>query len=333
MLLKLASILTLTLFLFSCEGKKIPFLKKHKINYQPSLLHLPTLLTEEENDASFPIWFNDSIIQEMGITKIIRKAYPRNKETDSTSLSVENRIPREVRTYYFYPNGNLKKLEVESYYDDRPISLTTFTYNILVDSIGYNLPMKKTTYFNQTKKEIEEEFVDPEKRNLDFRLHQFTKKEKDYYSYQDVETGDFVYFLINEKLWKPLSVDILLRPTRNDLIVFGSSYNPIKKYQVYNKVTEKNVKHYTFQKKSKETPNYWVKSDYPFENKRSFTYNNSGYCSGYIDSTFSDHQFVTKTWTEIIENDKRLPKMLIHKKTHKANTNIFYSIETYTYEY
>lgn len=296
-----------------------------------SIFNLNTLLTEEENDVSFPIWFNDSIIKNNKIQKITRRSFKLDRNISNPFQSIVGAVPREMREYYFNSLGAIIQLNVHYYYDDREIGSILFSYTGEKDVFGY-AQVKKKTIVTKTTKRISEthELYDPNERELDFRMHVKRKGAKKFLAYQDMETGNFIYYLLNSKYWGVLSVDSIIEPTPKDLIGWGTPLFPSKKYQVSNKVNESNVKEFIYDKNHTNVPNYWLKKVYPFDYKRTFVYH-KGTCDGYIDSTFADGIYVTRMISNFTLNAKNEPKNIIRQKENASNNKQYYSIETFEY--
>ena len=331
---------TIGFFLFlisistACSGDGNSLLSRSKKKYPVSLINLNTLLSEDENDVSFPTWFNDSIIKSHGITKIIRKSFQRNSMENDEIAGLSSTVPREIREYYFDEKGNLIQLNVHNYYDDREIGSVLFSYSGVKDRYGFST-VKRNVFVSKTTKPFAEndEPLDPEVRELDFRMHE---KRKDYNKclvYQDMETGDYLFFIPQKKYWGTLSVDSILAPNPKDVVIWGTPKHPTKKYQVSNKVYEKNVRLFNYQKGNYKTIQNWVKKDYPFDQKRDFLYTKKGFCNGYVDSTFSEDVYVTRVITEIQYNKKHEPIRVIHRKENPTNKAEFFSLETFEYEF
>ena len=331
MIKKILFLVLLSTFFVSCgyDGKAL--IQENK-NYATSFLNLKTLLTEDENDVSFPIWFNDSIIRAHHIKKITRKSFPRTTDDEGKSSQISSTVPREIREYYFNSKGNLTQLNVHNYYDDREIGSVLFSYSGIKDFFGF-AHVEKNTFISKTAKPFEnEESLDPEERELDFRIHIKRKNYNKCLVYQDMETGDYLFYIPRKKFWGVMSVDSMLAPNPKDNIVLGTPKWPHKKYQVSNKVNEINVKLFSYQKKHKKVLKNWIKKDYPFDHKRDFLYSKSGVCIGYIDSTFSDDVFVNRNISEIQYNKKNEPKRIIHRKENSSNEAEFFSLELFEYE-
>ena len=322
------------LLLTSCKSRDNLVVNKEQQSYPASLLNLSTLLIEEENDVSFPIWFNDSMIKAHGINKITRKSFPKNDfDGDEESSSVSSIVPREIREYYFDNKGFISQLNVHNYYDDREIGSVLFSYSGERDGYGFS-KVKQNTFVSKTTKPFSEneESLDPDTRELDFRMHEKRKTYNRCLVYQDMETGDFLFNILNKKSFGSLSIDSMLSPTPKDHLVWGEPCRPIKKYQVSNKVNESNVRIISYYKMHPNVINYWVKKDYPFEHKRDFTYTKKGVCVGYIDSTFSDEKYITRIVSEIQYNKNEEPTRIIHRKENSTKELQFFTLEIFEYE-
>jgi len=317
----------------SCGGDNDDSLLKEKKEYPPSLLNLNTLLTDDENDVSFPTWFNDSIVKAHGIKKIIRKSFPKNKDDDGKSADFSSTVPREIREFSFNAKGSLIQLNVHNYYDDREIGSVLFSYSGVKGFFGF-ASVTQNVFVSKTSKPFEDvESLDPEVRELDFRIHVKRKNFNKCLVYQDMETGDYLFYAPINKFWGVLSIDSLLAPNPKDVIVLGTPKHPLKKYQVSNKVNEKNIRLYTYQKKHKKVIKYWIRKEYPFNHKRDFLYSKAGICTGYIDSTFSEDLFVMRNVSEIQYNKKDEPIRIIHRKENSSDETKLFSIELFEYEF
>ena len=146
-----------------------------------SIFHLNTLLTEDENDVSFPIWFTDSIIKAHKIKKITRKTFKLDREVQNPLASINGAVPREMREYFFNQLGAIIQLNVHYYYDDREIGSILFSYTGEKDTYGYS-EVKRKTIVTKTAKRISEthQFFDPEVRELDFKMFVKRKGAKKY---------------------------------------------------------------------------------------------------------------------------------------------------------
>ena len=300
--------------------------------YLPTLINLNTLLTEDENDVSFPIWFNDSIIKAHKIKKITRKSFARNSFEEGKLVSVSSTVPREIREYYFNEKGILIQLNVHNYYDDREIGSVLFGYFGIKDSYGFS-QVKRNKFVSKTEKPFAEndDPLELETRELDFRMHQKMKSYNKCLVYQDMETGDYLFYIPNRRNWRPLVIDSMLIPTPKDNLVWGKPMHPTKKYQVSNKINEKNIRQYTYQKNQKKQLLNWVKKEYPFDLKRDFIYK-KGICTEYIDSTFSENIYVTRIISEIQYNKKKEPIRIIHRKESATSEKQFLNLEIFEYE-
>jgi hypothetical protein len=281
--------------------------------------------TDAEKFISFPVWFNDSVIKANRITKITRDFYSFDPSDSEEIDMLNNEVPREKREYWFSSNGQLKDLKVTYFYDDQEIGSVHYTYVSAKDRFGY----AKAILVSDTNSVSDDE---DKEMDFPFKLHEKIHATSKYLAYRDEQTGDYLFFMMDKNYWGPLSVDSILKPTRKDIIVLGTTYFPSKKYQVSNKVNEKNVMSYTYNKKSKVLESIH-QQDYPFENRRTFVYNKHGFCTGYIDSTFTDKVFLTRIVSEVKTDKKMKPVKVFHTKENQNNETGRIAVERISYEY
>ncbi|MEN9998508.1 MAG: hypothetical protein RI922_1498 [Bacteroidota bacterium] len=316
----------LLLYLFTaCSDRSVNELDIDKLKGQQSVFRMNSFGTDAEKFISFPVWFNDSIIKVNHIFKITRDFYSFDSDEANDFGSLNSEVPREKREYWFSENGQLKDLKVTYFYDDQEIGSVHYTYVSQKDHFGF----AKVVVFSDTNT-----VIDIEEKDMDFpfKIHEKVKETSKYLAYRDQQTGDYLFFMLDKKYWGPLSVDSILEPTRNDIIVLGTSYYPVKKYQVSNKVNEKNVLQYSYNSKSRVLESI-QKQDYPFDNKRSFTYNKKGFCTGYIDSTFTENVFLTRIISEVKTDKKMKPIKVVHTKKNQNNETGKIEVERISYEY
>ena len=301
-------------------------------NSVPFLFRMNAMFTDAEQNVSFPIWFNDSIVSKYKISKITRRFYIIEKGENEEDGSQEAWMPREKKEYFFGKSGQLERLNVLYYFDDQKIGNVSFVYQGNKDKYGF-APVTR----------ISDQLVDQEDDDeLSFyhAIHKKIKVTDKFLAFQQIQTGDYLFYMLNSKFWGPLSVDSILSPTPKDVIVLGSPYFPSKIYRVQNKVNEMDVQSFVYWKNSKtkqKTRNKniqtLIRQEYPFEFKRTILTDKQGKCGEYIDSTFSEGKFLTRTLSEIHSNTKNLPVKIIHKKQVKSVSSNRLSIEILTYEF
>jgi len=264
------------LFMVGCGSKNSEKNEKLKLEAAShSLFNLSTMYSDAEQNVSFPLWFNDSIIRARGITSVIRSVF---EETKLDTIESKVSIPKRKLAYTFGKLGELKQLIVSNYYDDKVISTIKIVFSNHDENTG----------FSQTRINDELENADKEFPYIQMNV---VLKNEDVSVYKNPLTSQRLFIIKNEKHWKPLSVDKLCNPNKNDLILFGNYKSPTKKYKVQNLVEETDVHNFEYVK-SQLKEILW--KDDPFNVKRSFKYDSSGQCVGFIDSTFSIGNFVSK---------------------------------------
>jgi hypothetical protein len=291
----------------------------------------PLFFNEDfDNELSFPLWFDDSLIRAQGIEKITRRTYPRILGDSSDVNTQREAMPREKREYYFDPNGFVDRLVIYSYFDDREIARASFAYRGNMDPNGFRRVIPLKFRYLSEKGNTSDFSTDSEaEREYNFILHHYLKRTPKYTAYADNETGEQLLFLKDQKYWGPLSVDSILHPQAQDWVIWGSLKKPYKRYKVENKVTETEVHRYKYWKTG--VLKQRILESYPFENRRCYRYDPQYRWCSYTDSTFSEGQFITMIESRITYDPSGRPAEISHQKGKNKESG-FYYVETLRYQ-
>jgi hypothetical protein len=282
------------------------------VTYKPFIINVQHYFSEAELNMSFPIWFDDSLIATNNIKSITRSTF-----TSSTQSEINFDTPREIKRYYFNDNGQIVKVDFEQYYENVQVGKNTFIYNGERDSMGFA--------------HVEMTNADYDETQDNFNIHLKEKYEEKYLAYKNVDSGNYLFCMLRENSWGPLSVDSIINPTQNDIIILGNPIKPEKQYQVKNVVNEFNVIDYGYDR-SKINPKEIFSGEYPFNYKRSVLYGKEGVCIGFIDSTFSDQKFLTSRLSTFEMKDN-LPSLVIHKKKASMSEECYFQYEKLEYDF
>ncbi len=301
------------LLLNSCSEEKKSFFQKTIIPQQPFLLKMQHYFSEVEDEISFPIWFDDSIIKFRRIKTLTRNVYALNQDTVFVNL------PRIQKVYSFDVKGELTALEITEYYERTKVHHVTFIYGSVKDENGF-----ANVEFEQDDHLIDEE--------LAYTLYDLEQCAKSFLVYKNRASGDYLFYMTDEKQRGPLSVEAFVNPTPNDWVVLGTPTVPDKCYQVQNRVNESSVKKITYSKRSNRVETIEFENT-PFNYKRTIQYDKNGLCTGFIDSTFSIDQFLMRRSSNFSLDSNRLPTKIVHK-SEKGNGEIGNrQLETFEYIY
>ena len=242
------------------------------IRQESSILNLSFAYSEGERIISFPVLFNDSIVKHKKIKSIERVFYYAS--SDSTESGDKDVTPEKKISYFFDKNGLLKEMVIGNFYDNRVISTIHINYTEHQPQTGY------------AKAKLNEQLY-----TEDFPYHEFRqlRNTKNLIYFENIRTKNRLFVVPGKKNWKPLIIDTLCHPGQNDIIVWGSLKHPEKIYQVKNLVEESNVRSFTYKD---GVLNHIEWTDDPFKIHRTFRFNQSGNCTGFVDSTFSMGGFV-----------------------------------------
>lgn len=269
--------------------------------------------SEVEDKISFPIWFDDSIVKQQGIKTLTRNIYALNQDTSVVNL------PRVEKKYSFDEKGELVTLEITEYYERTKVHHVTFIYDGVKDVNG----------FANVEIDHENHLMDEESTYVLYDVEQYAKS---FLVYKNRADGNYLFYMINEKQRGPLSVESFVHPTPIDWVVLGTPKTPVKRYQVQNRVNESSVKKVNYSKHNPRVETIQFENS-PFDYKRSIQYDKNGYCTGFIDSTFSLDQFLMRRSSKFSMDSNRLPEKIVHT-SEKGNGSIGnQQLETFEYTY
>ena len=297
------SILLLSvLILTACNAEKKREAHQTIKPSQDFIFNMELMFSDSEQNASFPVWFDDTIVKKSGIKTISRNIYPLVSEDEIP-------MPKETRLYVFDEEGGLLSVRIKKFYENMIVQDITFKYSNIKDDMGYS--------------EVEilngEQQIDDEG---DYTIHVKEKYLKKTLVYSNLNTGNYLFYMLDKKNWGALTVDSILNPTSDDVIVLGSTRKPQKKYQVHNTVSETNVVDFVYNN-SGEMINSISFEKYPFYYRRYINYSDKGFCIGFIDSTFSANQYLNRIESSFQMNKKQLPEKLVQKKPGGGSYEIF----------
>jgi hypothetical protein len=279
--------------------------------YKQDLINYSNCFTDNENRLSFPICFNDSLIRQNRIASITRSFFRNDTVNGDKEAS-------EVRTYSFDDNGLIDRVKIVQIYEHSPVSTIEYSYPDGVDEFGFGdvkFENKKELELSGTHYEIflKEEYADK------------------FLVYSEESSGDYLFYMKNSINWGTVSVDSILHPTPDDIVAYGTPEKPVKQYRVENKVNEFEVNTVEYIGKN-QVVNKLTFNRYPFEYHRTLRYGKSGFCSGFVDSTFTSDQFLIRRTSSIKRNDNGLPIEVIHENDTEDHKG-YKEIEKFEYEF
>ena len=313
---------TFLTLLFSCENEGEQAIQKEPKKVAQWLN--PLLFNNDfEEELNFPLWFDDSLIRAHKIYKITKRLYPRILGDTSEINSQKQAIPKEKIEYYFDPNGYVDQIVIYSYFDDREISRANFIYEGNFLNSGYR-KVRALPFISLSKKVLKDEFTTElfQDKTHQYSFLTFLSKKRKFSTYIDTEKGNNYFVIKNKKNWGPLSVDSIVHPLKDDWIIHGSMRKPFKRFHVDNIVTESEVHTYEYWKSG--VIKRIIRQHYPFEYRRSFLFDKNHQWNGYIDSTFSEGNFITHIENNIIFDEFGRPKEINHHKKNDENQGFFY---------
>lgn len=280
--------------LVACSGNMLKKKRGQKLqNAHATLLNLSRYGLDEDNYFSFPQFFDDSLIVLHEIESISRIIYTDFEDNDTLPS------PSSEFDYFFDKTGRIKELNWFEYYDNRAINSVKLNY----------------TKWQNNLAEFKVKDGDAE----EISTYKFVKASEDWAIYQSTEDFHFIYELCDAKNWKPLKVDSICHPDKDDWIVFGSLKQPIKMYHVQNIVEEHDVKSFDYEKGGLRKMEW---DEAPFHMVRRFNYDKKGKLTDFIDSTYGGGEFVSMS-TYTINYTDNLPVEIVGSKQIANEQKVF----------
>lgn len=307
--MKLIVAIAVLFFLIACGAGKSSKGKNANSSSHSSFFNLAHFYSESEQNLSFPIWFNDSIIESEGVFEITRSIY------DDTTIVPEEQTLKKRIVYVFSSKGHLSSMNVSNHYDNKVISSVKVYFETFNEQTGYS-----RTRVNDNSDYNHEEFP--------FVTYLMDEKTENYTSFIATETSNKLFIVPNEKLWRALIIDTLLHPQETDIVIYGSYQQPEKKYQVRNLVEEFNVRKYRYKWLMLSEINW---KDDPFKINRAYKYSKSGECIGFVESIFGLEKYVSAMHYDF-HLKKKLPQKVV-KKLFRNNEPVILSVEVFSYKF
>ncbi|MDG1331639.1 MAG: hypothetical protein P8P74_04870 [Crocinitomicaceae bacterium] len=310
---RIFTLLLVPILLLACSEEKRRLFRQGKKISNDFVLEMQHFFSESEDNMSFPVWFDDSLIKQNNVKSIHRKVFNLNgKVDDFASLKAEKR-------YSFDEKGRITSVQISEYYEGQMISDVTFSYSGVKDIYGFQkVKMEKT---NVSDIEL-----------TGYQLYETEQTASNFMAYVNVENGDYLFFLPNKKHWGALSVDSILSPTSEDLVVYGTPRTPSKRYHVVNRVNEFNVRTVEYANKTTNPTEIQFERE-PFDYKRTIEYNKKGACTGFIDSTFSMDNYIMRRQSKFTFENNQLPIRVTHMSAPSNENEKNVQIETFDYTY
>jgi hypothetical protein len=275
----------------SCSVDKKKQEKLASAELKSFLFRTEYFISNNEQNLSFPNWFNDKLVAKQNIQKISHSWYNAADEEG------ESPVLQKMRIYTFTESGTLLAFQQKRFYENLEVENITFRYADELDEMGFaEVTAVDSLYPDES---------------LEYTTYRKEEYQDAYAVYENNNNGDFLFCLLKKRFQGIVSVDSLFAPTPDDIIQYGKPVKPYKQYQIENLVEENNVKRYGYFKKSTELQ-YQISDNYPFLNKSRITVDKKGKCTGFIDSTFSTNEFLNRTVSTFSFDEKNLPSRLTH---------------------
>lgn len=292
----------------SKEKAETPLKKKGVINW--------TFFNKEGlRNISFPIWFNDSVIEQKKIQKIRLSINELELSEDST---FQDTVPSTFYDIHF-SKGVLEKIYVKQFSEEIAIEEQSFRYEEKKDSLGYSIP----TITNNVIYE-ENDFL-PIFSTLQ-NAQQYSRLEfdnMDSTSLQFVNTlsADLEkhIFILDSSNWNVHFIDQTFKYPEKNTYYYGLPAHHFESFKIRELVKKDQIS----STKYFENDCIYQHSTYSngFENRRTFLYGKNGNVTGYIDSLLVEpNEFIERKIAKIKYEKNNLPTII---STYKSRDTLY----------
>ncbi len=286
-----------------------------KQKYNAFLLKMQHFGDRSRMEPSFPVWFVDSIVKARGIREITRRMFSLNNPEDTLDDELS-----EEHIYKFNKRGALEEWTVRSFYDNLCFETVTLTYDLIKrEETGY-CPIKnvQSEYFNGGL-------------NREDPTQYYSVEYNDQIEIYGLEGSSRELMFMKDTLyWGSISIDTMLHPEPEDVIILGTPMMPHQRFQVENTVKYFNVIDYKY------TYNGFIKSmteeNYPFITKRHVNYALNGGTLGFVDSIFIDDKYLSRKEYRFKLKDGGLP-IELNRWVQEDDVKIKIEQEIFKYDY
>jgi len=296
----------------SCSEQKTQAVFTERVACQPFLFNMQHYFSDHEYNMSFPLWFNDTVLKQQKIKRIILSEFPSSQGVD-----VSSNTPKQKKVYLFNDEGDLISVHFEQFYDNTKVGSSRFNYSTPKDENGYS-KVEEGGGSNSGERTTEP-----------YSIYEKVEYGGKSLRYRDAFFGSCLFYMLDKKNWGALSVDSVLNPMPEDQIVLGTPLTPYKSYQVDGLVKETNGTHFSY-----DSTGVFVQEirydAYPFRTKRSINYDNNGMCIGFVDSLFSSKGFMNSEFT-FFETQAGLPVKVVRETRMNESKSSCFHIETIEY--
>lgn len=297
----------LILISFGCSEAKTPVSKeivKTPIK-KKGLINWAFFNKEGLRNISFPIWLNDSIIEEKKIRKIRLSIDELDLSEDST---FQDTMPSTFYEVHFL-KGILEMIYVKQFSEEIAIEEQSFRYRQKKDSLGYSIP-------NITNKVIYEEnhflpiFSTLQNAQQYSRL-EFDNKDSTSIQYVNTLSADLEkhIFITDSTNWNVHFIDQKFKYPEKNTYYYGLPSHHLESFKIRELVKKDQLSSNKFF----ENECIYQYSTYSngFENRRTFLYGEHGNVTGYIDSLLVEpNEFIERKIAKIKYKKNNLPSII-----------------------
>lgn len=298
-------IMGLALFFGSCSENNQLSTNHIKLPSGSSVFNMSIMFTEMEGALSFPVWFEDSIVRINNIETITRQFF---------SDSVNQNLQKSIK-YTFDKEGHVSSILLSNYYDLQEIGSTLIVYKSASNKQGYSKVARR---------------INEGEQNEEYVVHERSEDDPDALIFMEKENLSHLYFIPDSANWGIMSLELEYDISEQDWVVFGTPREVHKRFRLKNTVELEDVIEVLYNEKAQVYQLLF--ENYPFNTKRDLLFRNQ-LCVGFVDSTFTNDEFLKGISTDFKLDNKGLPTQILYHKFGLTDTTEFIKQERFEYTY
>lgn len=294
--------------LFSCS-EEILEVEEHKATVslvENQLFNAHFFIDERQKSVSFPIWFNDTIIKNKGISSISLQSINLSSLAQDTSLILEE------KTFKFDPKGWVNQYRHNAFVDEIEAHDVVFNYKKGTSEHGYSLPTVNFSSHGFSIKSIQS-LAELVEEIIDYDFYSIEEESNHFLRFKNKIPRDIKHltYIISPSRQNVTHADELIKDYGESFIVFGSANQPTERFVLKNLVEKENNIKYDYHENSSllnkivsKKQNYYV--------VKQFYYNENGLFDHWKATKYANDQdaFEQTTFTVIYDEATLLPERI-----------------------
>lgn len=308
--------LSLLLLIGCAEEQEIKEVNEEILPERNSLIQWEFFNEEAFHNFSFPLWFNAPLVDDQDVKKIKISVYQYRGSGDLKQQ--KDTVPDEIWEFQFTKEGWVKDISLHEYQESILIASYNFNYASSLDSLGYVAPSFSTLHNFSTQKNKVQQILDQVEELQLFKRLVFESQDSVSATYSNALSAleERHIFILDSSNFNVRFIDQYYEANGKHYYYYGVPRHYFESFKLTNLVEK------TIEQRRTYYPNGVIKTQ-AFHNggfftARHFTYGESGECTGYIDSLFSDGDAFINEQYSTIDYREGLPIQVQRFNSHDS---------------